>query len=214
MEKRTYICSDSDSWVNAFLSKEEPLKSLGFDFEFTLIHNHEHAVGDFVCFLVSYSRVVPLDSLGKKRFFVIHESDLPAGRGWSPVSWQVLSNKQEIVVSLIEAAEKVDSGDIVLQDKMALMGHELVDEIRLEQIAASLRMISQFLKLSSIGTVNTRPQLGIATYYPRRTKSSSEIDPLKTVEANFDLLRIVDNKRYPAFFTLRGHRYIIRIEKG
>lgn len=214
MERKIYVCSDIDSWVNAFLSKGETLLPLEIDFDFTLIHDHQHAVGDFVCFLVGYSRVVPFDSLGKKRFFVIHESDLPAGRGWSPVSWQILSNKQEIVVSLIEAAEKVDSGDIVLQDKMTFMGHELVDEIRLEQITASIRLISRFLKLSGAGKANARPQLGIATYYPRRTKSSSEIDPLKTIEENFDLLRIVDNKRYPAHFSLRGYRYILRIEKG
>ena len=28
------------------------------------------------------------------------------------------------------------------------------------------------------------------------------------------LVRTVDNERYPAFFELRGHRYVVRIEKA
>ena len=32
--------------------------------------------------------------------------------------------------------------------------------------------------------------------------------------AQFDLLRVVDTERYPAFFDCRGRRYIVKIEKA
>ena len=43
---------------------------------------------------------------------VVHASDLPNGKGWSPLTWQILDGKKKIHVSLIEADEKVDSGKI------------------------------------------------------------------------------------------------------
>jgi hypothetical protein len=33
------------------------------------------------------------------------------------------------------------------------------------------------------------------------------------LSAQFDLLRTVDNDKYPAWFELRGARYVLKIEK-
>ena len=35
----------------------------------------------------------------------------------------------------------------------------------------------------------------------------------RTLAEQFNLLRTVDNTRYPAFFDLQGHRYRLHIEK-
>jgi len=44
---------------------------------------------------------------------VVHESDLPRGKGFAPVKWQILDGKKEIPVCLLETTEQVDSGDIL-----------------------------------------------------------------------------------------------------
>ncbi|EOB2070111.1 formyltransferase family protein [Campylobacter coli] len=46
---------------------------------------------------------------------VIHASNLPQGKGWSPFFHQVIEGKNEITFSLFEADDKVDNGDIYLQ---------------------------------------------------------------------------------------------------
>jgi len=43
--------------------------------------------------------------------------------------------------------------------------------------------------------------------------SDSELDAHKTIEEQFNLLRISDNDRYPAYFTKHGFRYILKIYK-
>ena len=43
---------------------------------------------------------------------VLHASDLPKGRGWSPHIWEILNRSDHITLSLIEAAEQIDEGDI------------------------------------------------------------------------------------------------------
>ena len=42
--------------------------------------------------------------------------------------------------------------------------------------------------------------------------SDSRLDPDDTIAQQFNLLRVVDNERYPAFFELLGRRYILKIE--
>ena len=56
-------------------------------------------------------------------------------------------------------------------------------------------------------------QEGRATYYKRRTNQDSELDIEKTIKSQFNLLRIVDNKHYPAFFIYKSKKYILRIEE-
>ena len=56
-------------------------------------------------------------------------------------------------------------------------------------------------------------QHGKSSYYNKRGPSDSEIDIEKSILENFNLLRTVDNKRYPAFFCLQGKKYKLQIEK-
>ena len=54
-------------------------------------------------------------------------------------------------------------------------------------------------------------QEGKETIYPRRRPKDSELDITKTIEEQFNLLRIVDNEKYPAFFNIDGKEYILKI---
>lgn len=142
---------------------------------------------------------------------VVHASDLPKGRGFSPLVWQVLEGKNEIPVSMIFATEEADAGDIVMRDQITLEGHELNDEMRGILGDRIVQMCLAYLDLPEppVG----EPQIGSASGYPRRRPADSRLDPYKTIAEQFDLLRVVDNSRYPAFFEHRGYRYKLSIEK-
>ena len=56
-------------------------------------------------------------------------------------------------------------------------------------------------------------QTGAHSWLPRRKPEDSELDISHTLENQFNLLRIVDNDAYPAFFRFRGNKYILKIEK-
>ena len=53
--------------------------------------------------------------------------------------------------------------------------------------------------------------IGKGTYYKRRLPEDSEIDIEKSIKKNFNLLRVVDNEKYPAFFYYKGKKFIIKI---
>ena len=71
--------------------------------------------------------------------------------------------------------------------------------------------VDKFLKERP--NINGVKQNGKETFYQRRNPSNSELDINKTILENFNLLRIVDNLRYPAFFIHKNQKYIIKIYK-
>ena len=145
---------------------------------------------------------------------VVHASDPPHGRGWSPLTWQVLEGAQRIPVTLLEAAESVDAGDIYLQEWFDLAGHELLDQLRDQVAQATLSLCRTFVGEYPNVLRKARLQSGEPSYYPRRGPEDSELNPDKSLAEQFDVLRVVDSERYPAFFKIRGQRYHLRIEKA
>lgn len=144
---------------------------------------------------------------------VVHESDLPQGRGWSPLTWQILEGKKRVAVTLFEAAEKVDSGSIYAQDWLEFAGHELVDELRVAQAEITFALCRKFVSGYPEVLRCARTQTGPGSSYPRRKPSDSRIDPQRSLAEQFNLLRVADSDRYPVYFERDGHQYAVSLRK-
>lgn len=179
-------------------------------FEVKLIHSHNEIAKGDILILLSCERILKNLSLNKHNL-VVHPSNLPQGKGWSPLTWQILEGKNEIPITLFEATEKVDSGGIYLKDMIYLEGHELVDEVREKQGKKTIELILKFIDNYPNNPIIA--QQGESSYYPKRSPQDSELDIFKTIDEQFNLLRVCDNDRYPAFFVRNGIKYILRIEK-
>lgn len=177
-----------------------------------LFYEHEQIDSSYdIVFMLSYHKIVPKEYLAKHRHnLVIHASALPEGKGWAPMFWQVLEGKNNIPITLFEASVGVDDGDIYLVDYLELDGTELNSELRHKLSLKITHMCKTFLSKYPILPVK---QSGIESFYPKRTPRDSMLDINKSIKEQFNLLRIVDNDEYPAFFEINGVRYIIKIEK-
>lgn len=168
--------------------------------------------GGDILFLVSCTEIVKAEDRAKyKNVFVIHAADLPKGRGWSPHIWQILEGKSEIVITLLEAQDKVDSGDIWAQEKIHFEGHELYDEINYKIFEAEIKLMD--FVLENYASIKPKVQIGEPSYYRKRTPDDSRVDPNQSIAAQFNLLRVADSNRYPAYFELMGCKYKIILEK-
>ena len=173
-----------------------------------LIFRHDEVLeGDILC-LLSCEKVFKKLSLNKFNL-VVHESDLPEGKGWSPITWQILEGKNTIPVTLFEAADSIDSGQIYSQAYISLNGTELLDEIKHQQGIVTQSLILSFIE--SLPDIKARPQSGDESFYPRRRPDNSRLDVHKSLYEQFDLLRVCDNERYPAHFTMRNEEYVLKI---
>ena len=167
-----------------------------------------------LCFCLSFGEIVNEEFRSQfDHTLVIHESDLPKGKGWSPLTWQILEGKNKIPVTLIEAEDRVDSGVIYAQRWLDFQGHELIDELREGQAHATHDLCRWFVDHYPESVAEGREQKGEESFHTRRGPMDSELDPNKTLAEQFDLLRVVDNERYPAFFGHRGQQYRLNITK-
>lgn len=208
------MCSDADSWINADVPKLL-LDWVAAGHQATWVHTASELPGGDMCFYLSYSQIV--DSATRARYphnLVVHESDLPRGRGWSPMTWLVLEGNDRIPITLLEANDAVDSGDIYAQAELALTGRELVDELRAALTRATFHLCREFVDQYPASAGNGVPQTGDPTFYPRRRSKDSELDVTEPLATQFNLLRVVDNDRYPAWFDYQGIRYLLKIERA
>ena len=161
-------------------------------------------------FALSFHKILPPKILTQNALIlVIHCSNLPAGKGWAPLSWQVLGGKNEITLTLFKAAESVDSGEIYLQKSLNLSGLELYDELRGKQAGLTKQMCLDFLALYP--NVAAHPQRGRESFYPKRSPADSELDINKSLNEQFNLLRICSNDEFPAFFYKDGKKFVLKI---
>src|SRR5579884_2864339 len=99
-----------------------------------LVESYDAIEESELTFFLGCTRIAGPEILGRsKHNLVVHQSDLPKGRGWSPLAWQVVEGRHQIPVCLFEAVEELDAGPVYLRDVIRLEGHELVDELRAAQ---------------------------------------------------------------------------------
>lgn len=207
------VCSDQDSWINAMIP-DLLLRWLSLGHQVNWAHDAALLPTGDICFYLGYGRIVGPELLARHRnSLVVHESDLPRGRGWSPMSWQILGGKSKIPVTLFEAALAVDSGPIYKQVEIAFSGTELIEDLRAALAQATLQLCRDFVKEYPEVAGTGIPQAGEATVYPRRKPEHSELDVDRSIRKQFNLLRIVDYERYPAWFWYEDVKFKLKIEK-
>ena len=185
---------------------QDKIAALGY--ESTFVERHEDVKPGDILFLLSCESKYTRLNLNRHNL-VVHASDLPKGKGWSPLTWQVLEGKNVIPVTLFEAAEKIDSGVIYLQDNLQLSGTELIDELRVKLYESIEKLVLRFVAMypNCVG----RDQMGEESIYKRRRAQDSELDVNKSLAEQFNLLRIVDNDKYPAFFYYKDKKFLLKI---
>ncbi|MDF7825519.1 formyltransferase family protein [Pontiellaceae bacterium B12227] len=205
------LCSSQDHPVRPFLY--DWAEQFSGSHEINIVSECAQCSGGELLFLISCTEIVGAECRAEYgAVLVIHASDLPEGRGWSPLVWQVLEGRDEITLTLFEAADKVDDGLVWKKSTIEVEAHELADEINEKLFRAEIDLMSYAVEY--FGRVQAVPQAKEGkTYYRKRIPEDSRIDPDRTIREQFDMLRIADPERYPAFIELHGHKYKIILEK-
>lgn len=209
----TILCSSSSHPVNKWLRLWVENNSKNHNINIVRSSQELKGGGD-ILFLISCSEIITQDiRTSFKKSLVIHASDLPKGRGWSPHIWEIIGGASEITLSLLEVAERLDSGDIWEKSKVQILETDLYDDINKKIFDAELLLMD--FAVGNIEKIKPSKQdFSIkATYYKKRTPEDSELDIKKSIEGNFNLLRVCDPSRFPAFFYHEGMRYKLYIEK-
>lgn len=210
--KITILCSDASHPVNAWLKRWRDGKRDAHEVE--IVRSKHDAPGGNLLFLISCSEIVNARDRAKyQKSLVLHASDLPRGRGWSPHIWQIIGGAHEITLTLLEAEDKVDSGRIWKQMSIAIPAGWLFDEINEALFDAELALMDYAVESFSCALPAEQNPSIAPTYYRKRTPEDSRIDPNRSIAEQFDQIRVCDPARFPAFFELHGNKYRIIVER-
>ncbi len=210
--KISFLCNDKQHPVNEPLQHWIHLNQHNHEIE--LVRDKNELTGGELLFLISCSQLI--DSQDRAKYshtLVLHASDLPRGRGWSPHIWEVINGANTITLTLLEAEDKIDSGRIWKKRQVPLTPDMLWDEINNQLFTAELELIDYAIANSDTIVPEEQATTIAPSYYPKRTPKDSQIDPQKTIVEQFNTIRVCDPKRFPAYFELNGQRYNIILEK-
>jgi len=207
----TILITSKEHPVNTYVNKwAETNKS----HQISIIHSKEDLASGDILFLISCSDIVSKLERDKfKKTLLIHASDLPNGRGWSPHIWEIINGATDITLSLLEAESKVDTGDIWKKISVPIPKTALFDEINDLIFNSELELMN--FAIENYNTVEPKKQANIdGVYRSKRSPKDSVIDINQTISEQFDLIRVCDPKRFPANFYKDGVKFNITIEKN
>ena len=181
--------------------------------DISLYHSSDQLSGGDILFLISCNEIIGRDVRALfSKTLVLHASDLPKGRGWSPHIWDIIFDADHITITLLEAVDSLDAGDIWRKLKIPVPKHYLWYEINELLFKAELELMD--FAINHFTDITPEPQVpGGETYLPKRSPKDSEINPFDTIANQFNLIRISDPERFPSRFKLHGHQYKLILEK-
>lgn len=209
--KITILTDNNKSWYMKYGSLlNNRFNELGHTSIF--VNNKEAIQEGDVCFLLSCTKILPEVFLNYNKYnIVIHASDLPNGKGFSPLQWQILEGKNTIVLTLFNAVQELDAGDYFIKDSLSFEGHELLDELH-EKMGLKINdMAVNFV--NNINMLIPIKQIGKSSYYPKRTIKDDKLDINKSLIELFNHFRIANNDEHPLYFEYKGYKYNLKIEK-
>ena len=149
-------------------------------------------------FFPHWSALIPVEIYTRFKCIIFHMTDLPYGRGGSPLQNLIVRGHQETMLSALRCEQKLDAGPIYMKERLSLQG--TAEEIFLRASKLIKLMICRIL------TEQLMPiaQQGEVTTFSRRTPEQSDWSDATTLEEVFDRIRMLDAEGYPDAFVKVG----------
>ena len=145
-------------------------------------------------FVTHWSYKIPEFIFNEYEIILFHMTDLPFGRGGSPLQNLIKLGHSETKISAIKVVDGIDEGPIYLKKKLSLDG--TAKQIFIRSSSVITKMIIKINKNDLV----PKPQLGQPTYFKRRTPNQSEIIGLNSIKEIYDHVRMLDYEGYPKAF--------------
>ena len=145
-------------------------------------------------FIPHWSHIIPSNIFEKFECIVFHMTDLPYGRGGSPLQNLIVRGHQDTMISAIQIDQGVDTGNIYLKKPLSLKGS--AKDIFERATVVIQKMILEILS----SDINPVPQKGVATIFKRRSAKDGCMNELKEIEEVYDYIRMLDAEGYPPAF--------------
>jgi len=199
-----YVVAANRIWVNNFRGElnQSPWK-------FSVIDNKEQLTFDYLkklnpkyVFFPHWSYIIPEVIYSNFTCVIFHMTDLPFGRGGSPLQNLIVRGFNETKISAIRCVKEIDAGPIYLKRSLSLEGR--AQDIYKRAGKIIFEMINEVIS-KPVESVN---QVGEVVKFNRRSPQQSDIQDLDSIQQVYDYIRMLDADGYPkAFLETKGFRF-------
>ena len=92
----------------------------------------------------------------------VHGSLLPQYRGAAPINWAIMNGEKETGVTTFQLQHAIDTGDILLQDRIAIPEHMTAGELHDSMMIVGAQLLVKTLKGLIEGSIQSVPQSTVA----------------------------------------------------
>ncbi|HCY77006.1 MAG TPA: methionyl-tRNA formyltransferase [Ignavibacteriales bacterium] len=143
-------------------------------------------------FVVVAFRILPKEVFEIPKFgsFNLHGSFLPKYRGAAPIQWTLINGDTETGLTTFKLAEKVDTGNIYLQEKVAIIPDDNFETLHDRMSLLGADLVLKTVELIQNGNYELKQQNDLlASPAPKITKEICLIDFNKSAEEIHNLVR-------------------------
>ena len=147
----------------------------------------------------------------------VHGSLLPQYRGAAPINWAIINGEKETGVTTFKLQHEIDTGNILLQEKLAIGENENAGELHDRMKITGAHLLVETIKKIADGTIREVPQSQFAPgeikHAPKIFTDTCRIDWSGSVDEIYNLIRGLSP--FPGAFTLFNQKVlkIYRCEK-
>ena len=156
-------------------------------------------------FFPYWSHKIPEELYSRYNCIVFHMTDLPYGRGGSPLQNLIERGVYETKVTALKCTELLDAGPVYLKRPLSL--HGSAEEIYIRASEIIEQMIAQIVA----DAPEPVAQEGDPVIFRRRSAADGDISHLTDLTRVYDYIRMLDADGYPnAFVEVGGLRFEFR----
>ena len=185
--------SRHDKLFNSLFEKEKIGWKRIKNIEDFTVENLERINPRFI-FIPHWSHIIPEKIYNRWECIVFHMTDLPYGRGGSPLQNLIVRGLKTTKITAFKVEKGIDTGAIYLKRDLELSG--TASEI----LARKALIIEEMIEAIIRDLPKPIPQKGMVTEFKRRKPFQSDLSELKELKTIYDYIRMLDADGYPKAF--------------
>jgi methionyl-tRNA formyltransferase len=199
--RKSYLVLGCKPWNRRLF--DENLRSLGGEWHYLetpdeLSLERVNEIGPRYIFFLHWSWKVPDEIVERYECVCFHMTDVPYGRGGSPLQNLILRGLKQTRLSALRMSREFDAGPVYRKETLSLQGG--AEEIYLRAGRLSAEMIQRIIRREQ----KPLPQKGKVVNFKRRQPEQSELGDGRFAPASledlFDFIRMLDAEGYPRAF--------------
>lgn len=149
-------------------------------------------------FFPHWSSIIPEKIFSQFECIIFHMTDVPYGRGGSPLQNLVIRGHKETMLTALRCVKELDAGPVYLKEPLSLLGN--AEEIYMRASELIEKMIVRIMAENPIPVA----QSGDVVEFKRRKPEEGNWSNARDLEQVYDMIRMLDAEGYPHAFVRIG----------